>query len=153
MIASDKLTGHEDGFSTVRMLFWLAVIGAAGWLTVAVADVYYTAWKVQDVFDTVAQNMSGRSTEEIAERLPVLYDLQGLEAADLPQEYYDNLKISTVRHGIRIFSKYHVTIWLLGTPEDAVFGQDRAEADLESLDKYQDMARLEFDFSPSAETH
>jgi len=141
-------TGRSRGFSTLKALLWLAALGAAGWVTVAVAGTYYTAWKVQDIFDSVAQNMADRSPGKIREHLPVLYDLQGIRPGDLPREYYDNLEVTASSHGVRIASAYHVTLWLLGEPEGAA----TTGAVAEQLERLREMARLELDFSPAAET-
>ncbi len=144
-------TGNRArGFSTIKTLLWLAVFGAVGWVTIATAGAYYTAWKVQSIFDSVTQNMADRSMKEIREHMSSLYRLQGIMPGDLPQEYFDNLRISRIPHGLRITSTYHVTVWLLGEPEYAE--DDGSEAETGALDRLREMATLDFDFSPVAET-
>jgi len=138
------------GFSTIKTLLWLAVFAAAGWVTIAAAGAYYTAWKVQSIFDSVTQNMADRSMKEVREHMASMYGLQGIGPGDLPQEYFDNLRISRIPHGLRITSAYHVTVWLLGEPEYAE--ADAGEAETGTLDRLREMATLDFDFSPAAET-
>jgi len=143
---------HEPGFSTIKMLFWLAVIGAAGWVALAVGDVYYTERKVQQIFDGVARHMVAKSVSDIEAKMPEFYRLDDIQPGDLPQEYYDNLLISTLGSKVRISSEYHVTVWLIGPPEGVNPDADYDDADLKGLDRVRARFRMDFDFSPSSET-
>ncbi len=142
----------ERGFSTIKTMFWLAVIGAIGWVTVAATDVYYIEWKVQEIFDGVARNMADKTIDEIRAKLPDLYRLNDIRTGDLPNEYYDNLLITATGSRVQISSAYHVTVWLMGEPEDISVALGYSDQELTGADKLRAKARLDFDFSPSAVT-
>ena len=142
----------ERGFSTIKMIFWLAVIGAAGWVAVAVTNVYFIDWKVQEIFDGAAHNSGGRTVAEIQAKMPELYRLNSILPGDLPDEYYDNLLISVTDGKAYISSFYHVTVWLIGPPEDVNPDEEYDDADLRGLDKVRAKLRMDFDFAPSSST-
>ena len=142
----------ERGFSTIKMIFWLAVIGAAGWVAVAVTNVYYLEWKAQDVFDGITHNMSSKSVPEIQAKIPELYRLASIQHGDLPQEFYDNLLILATGSKVDISTFYHVTVWLIGPPEGVNPDEEYDDADLKGFDKVRAKLRMDFDFAPSSST-
>jgi len=143
---------YENGFSTIKIVIVLAIIGSAGWVAMAVGNVYYTERKLQQVFDGVAHHMVAKTVPEIKAKMTELYSLNTIQPGDLPQEYYDNLSISEEGPKIQLSSEYHVTVWLMGPPEGVNPDEEYDDADLRGLDRVRAKLRMDFDFSPSSET-
>jgi len=152
-----QLTGyvnmnHERGFSMIRVLFFLAILGGGVWYGWLLIPVYNANWKVQDVFESVARNMSDESQEAVAVRLPELLKIKYLYHDDVPQEFYDNITIKADGDRVEVSSYYHVTIWPLGPVEGVDPNKEYNASDLKGMDKIRDKFRLDYDFEPYAET-
>lgn len=142
----------EQGFSTIKLMLWLAVLACVVWVGYEVIPVYNANWKVQDAFDGVVRNMADANEADIRDRLPELYKIKYLEKSDVPQEFYDNLQIEADGNRVKISSRYHVTVWLYGPVQDVDPASEYSEADLKGMDKIRHKLRLDFDFEPYAET-
>lgn len=142
----------QKGFSVIKLLLFLAVLSAGTWAAYNIIPVYNTYWKVQDALNAVTRNLSGQSARVIRNRLPDIFHVKYIGSNDLPQEFYDNLKIRTDGGRIEISSAYHVTLWLLGPLENVDPDGDYTSGDLKGMDRLRDRARLAFDFKPHAET-
>lgn len=142
----------ERGFSKIKLLFWLLVIGVGVVVGFKIIPVYNANWKVQDAFDAIARNMSGSTEERIRNRLPELFKVKYLAHGDVPKEFYDNIVIKTDGNRVEISSEYHVTVWMLGPVESIDPDSDYDEADLKGMDKIRHKLRYDFDFEPYAET-
>lgn len=142
----------EQGFSTIKLMLWLVVLGFGVWGGYEVIPVYNTNWKVQDTFDGVVHNMANENEADIRKKLPDLYKIKYLSKGDVPQEYYDNLHIEADGNRVKISSSYHVTVWLLGPVQAVDPDSEYSEADLKGMDKIRHKLRLDFNFEPYAET-
>jgi len=142
----------EQGFSTIKILFWLIVIGVAVMVGYKIMPVYNAYWKVQDTFEAVARNMADSSEREIRKRLPELLKIKYLAKGDVPDEFYKNIVIKADGGRVEISSEYHVTVWLLGPVETVNPDSDYEESDLKGMDRLRHKARRDFDFEPYAET-
>jgi len=143
---------NEQGFSMIKIMFWLVVIGFGVVAGYKVIPVYNANWKVQDTFDGVVRNMADKSESDIRKRLPDLFHIKYLARGDVPKAFYDNIVISTDRGKVEISSEYSVTVWLLGPVEDVDPNSEYEESDLKGMDKLRHKARQDFYFEPYAET-
>ncbi len=142
----------ERGFSFIKLLFWLALLGGVVWYGWLLIPVYNANWKVQDAFEAVTRNMTDATEEEIRARLPELFRIKYLARGDLPEEFYDNIEIKAENGRVEISSYYHVTVWPLGPVESVDPESDYDPQSLKGLDRVRDRLRLDFDFEPHAET-
>lgn len=143
---------HQQGFSVIKMLFWLAILFAGVMYAYQVVPVYNAYWKVQDAFSGVVENMAGDSEIDIRKRLPDLFRVKYLKQDDLPREFYDNLEIKADGNRVEISSFYHVTVWFLG-PVTAVDPEsDYDPEELKGMDRVRNRLRQDFDFEPHAAT-
>lgn len=143
---------NERGFSTIKLLMLLAVIGGAVVVGYNVFPVYNTYWKVEESFESVTRNMSNQSVGEIRNRLPEIFDIKYLSRTDLPKEFYEHLEIEADGNRVQIKSSYHVTVWLLGPPVSVDPDSEYKASDVKGMDKLRLKTRLDFDFEPHAET-
>jgi len=143
---------NEHGFSVIKMLIMLALIGAVVITGYKIIPVYNTQWKVQDVFESVSRNMADKDEAAIRKRLPTLYKVKYLAQGDLPKEFYDNLVIRADGGQVEISSEYHVTVWILGPVEEVDADSEYEESDLKGMDKIRHKLRQDFDFEPYAKT-
>jgi len=143
---------HQEGFSVIKLLFFLAVLAAGTVAGYKIIPVYNTYWKVQDGLESVSRNLSNQSADNIRGRLPDIFHAKYIEFNDLPQEFYDNLQIEADGGRVEISSSYHVTVWLLGPVESVNPDAEYAAKDLKGMDKLRDRARIDYDFEPYAET-
>jgi len=141
---------QEKGFSMIKTMFWLAVIGAGVFYAYMIVPVYNAYWKVEDTFKGVAESMSDKSESEIRARLPDLFHIKYLAHNDVPQEFYDNIKIEADGTGVKISSYYHLTVWLIGPVEGVDPESDYDPKDLKGMDKLRDKLRKDFEFEPYA---
>ena len=143
---------HQQGFSVIKMLFWLAILFAGVMYAYQVVPVYNAYWKVQDAFSGVVENMAGDSEIDIRKRLPDLFRVKYLKQDDVPREFYDNLEIKADGNRVEISSFYHVTVWFLG-PVTAVDPEsDYDPEELKGMDRVRNRLRQDFDFEPHAAT-
>jgi hypothetical protein len=143
---------HEHGFSMIKLLFWLFVIGAGVMVGYKVIPVYNAQWKIQDTFEAVARNMADSSEREIRKRLPELLKIKYLARDDVPEEFYENIVIKADGRRVEISSEYGVTVWLLGPVEGVDPDSDYDESELKGMDRLRHKARQDFYFEPYAET-
>ncbi|MDT8375970.1 MAG: hypothetical protein RQ867_04430 [Mariprofundaceae bacterium] len=145
---------NEQGFSTIKLLFWGAVIGFGVMAGYKIIPVYNAQWKAQDAFEAIARNMADKDEIRIRKRLPDLFKMKYLARGDLPQEFYDNIVIRADGGQVEISSEYHVTVWLLGPVEDPDIDPDSdySEADLKGMDKIRHKLRQDYHFKPYAKT-
>lgn len=141
---------NEAGFSLIKMLLVLAILGGALRVGYLILPAYSVYWKVQDTFESLTRNLSNLSESAIRGRLPDALHVQGLLPSDLPQAFYDHLNIQADGTHLEISSDYHVAVWLLGKPERV----DRSvnKTDLQGVEKLQYRGRMVFHFHPYAKT-
>lgn len=143
---------HQQGFSVIKMLFWLAILFAGVMYAYQVVPVYNAYWKVQDAFSGVVENMSADSEIDIRKRLPDLFRVKYLKQDDLPREFYDNLEIKADGNRVEISSFYHVTVWFLGPVTAVDPASDYDPEELKGMDRVRNRLRQDFDFEPHAAT-
>jgi len=143
---------NEQGFSMIKLMFWLAVLAALVISGYKIIPVYNAQWKVQDTFEALSRNMASQDEDKIRRRLPEVLKIKYLARGDVPQEFYDNLVINADGSKVEILSEYHVTVWLLGPVEGVDPDSDYAEEDLKGMDKVRHKLRQDFDFKPYAKT-
>lgn len=143
---------NERGFSMVKVLFWLIIFSVSAWQGLQVLQIYQTSWKVQDVFDGIARNMSTASEADIHKRLPALLKIQFVSRDDLPDEFYRNLKMDADGNRVVIATNYRITLWPLGpveaVDEDGTYDPEQ----LSGKDYLRDKLRMDFEFEPYAKT-
>jgi len=143
---------NEQGFSMIKIMFWLVLIGAGVLVGYKIIPVYNAEWKIQDTFDSVARNMPDESEETIRKRLPDLFHIKYLARGDVPDQFYRNITIKADGGRVEIYSEYDVTVWLLGPVEGVDPDSDYEESELKGMDKLRHKARRDFHFEPYAET-
>jgi len=143
---------HEQGFSMIKIMFWLVLIGAGVLVGYKIIPVYNANWKIQDTFESVTRNMADETENAIRKRLPDLFHIKYLARGDVPKEFYDNIVIRADGGKVEISSEYAVTVWILGPVEDVDPDSEYEESDLKGMDKIRHKARQDFYFEPYAET-
>jgi len=143
---------NERGFSLIKFMLLLAVLAGGTWYGYNIIPVYNAEWKIQDAFDAISREMTDDSEQEIRQRLPDLFHIKYLAHDDVPQEFYDNIRIDTSGGQIKISSSYHVTVWLLGPVQSVDPDSDYDPSELKGMDRLRDKLRQDFDFEPYAET-
>ncbi len=143
---------HEQGFSTFKFLFWLALLGTIVWNGFLGFNAYYNNWKVEDVFTLLVENKASASEAEVRSQMQKLFGLKYISHKDFPEEFFDNLSIKTSGSIVEISSNYQVTLWPVGrveeTDEDGSYHPD----DLNGLDILRDKLRVDLEFEPYAIT-
>ncbi len=143
---------YQQGFSIFKMLILLMIIGSVTLVGYKIIPVYNAQWKIQDTFDGIVRNMAHGTEDQVRRRLPELFKIKYLAREDVPEEFYDNIAISTDGSRVVIASEYSVTVWLLGPVEEVDPRKEYDEADLKGMDKIRHKARYDFYFEPYAET-
>ena len=143
---------HEQGFSMIKIMFLLVLIGAGVLVGYKIIPVYNAYWKVQDTFDGVVVRMADESEDAIRKRLPQLFGIKYLASDDVPKSFYENLYIRANGGKVEISSEYDVTVWILGPVEGVDPDSAYEESELKGMDKIRHMARRDFYFEPYAET-
>lgn len=143
---------HEQGFSMIKMMIWLVLIGFGAMVSYKIIPVYNAHWKIQDTFESVARNMADDSEIKIRKRLPDLFHIKYLARGDVPKEFYDNIVINAEGGKVEIYSEYDVTVWILGPVEGVDPDSAYEESELKGMDKLRHKARQDFHFEPYAET-
>jgi len=140
----------EAGFSFVKLLFWLALIGFMTLNAAFVAQAYYTNAQVQKSFDHLSNKMPNATEPEIRAKMHEVFHVQYLDEDDLPDAFFDALEIHATGHGFEILSSYHVFIWPLGKVKTRdVFGEYDPK-DLTGLDNLRYKSRIDLLFEPYA---
>ncbi|MDX8407840.1 MAG: hypothetical protein R8L58_05595 [Mariprofundaceae bacterium] len=147
-----QMRQREQGFSVIKLMLFLGLLGGVVWYGWLLIPIYNAQWKVQDAFDAVSRNMANASEEEVYNRLPELFKIKYIYHNDLPEEFYENIKVKAEGGRIEVSSYYHVTIWPLGPVEDVDPESEYDAAELKGMDKIRDKLRLDFDFEPYAQT-
>lgn len=143
---------NERGFSMVKVLFWLIALFVLAWQGLEILQIHQANWKVQDAFDGIARNMSDASEADIRKKLPVLLKIQYVSADDLPEEFYENLRIEAGGGHVEISSAYRMTLWPLGPVQDVDEDGSYDPGRLSGRDYFRDKVRLDFEFEPYAAT-
>ncbi len=143
---------NQRGFSMFKMAVLLVILVGAGMVGFKMFPVYYTHYKVQKIFEATGKEMAEATELKIRSRLPILFKTQAIETDDVPQEFYDNLRINAGYGRIELSSKYHVIIWLMGPIESADPNSDYDPVELKGMDKIRDQARMDVEFEVHAKT-
>ncbi|RME86126.1 MAG: DUF4845 domain-containing protein, partial [Zetaproteobacteria bacterium] len=99
---------RERGIGLFKLLFWAAVLSVGVAYAAALIPPYYTYWKVQDMFEGIARNLSDLTAAEIERKIPELMDVKYISRSELPEEFWENLSIEADGERVRIKSHYHV---------------------------------------------
>ncbi len=135
-----------------KIFFWLGLLGVGIFVGGQVIPIYYNNLKIQNTFEGTILNLGSQDESNISKRIPDLLDVQGVDLKELPDEFFKNLIIHKEDGKLKISSKYHVVLWLLGEPLSVDPGADYSESDVAPMDKLRLRARMDFDFSPFAES-
>ena len=147
-----KLHQSQSGFSTVKLLFSMAILAAVVSVGYQLVGIYQTSWRVQDVFDNISRKMVGTSEADIREKLPTLFKIGYISHDDVPEEFYDNLLIKVTSQRVTISSSYTETLWPLGAVENLDEDGTYDPLQLTGLDILRDILRYDFYFELVAET-
>ncbi|MDX8404940.1 MAG: hypothetical protein R8K50_02165 [Mariprofundus sp.] len=140
----------EQGYSLIKVMIWLVILGAVSWHGMKFVKVYYVSWKVQSMFDGIVEKMADADVADVRVRIPDLLKINYIDKGDLPVAFYDELQIVDEGLGINISSQYSETIWLLG---DIIAVDENGDYDpdkLVGMDQWRDRARIVLNFSPHA---
>jgi len=141
---------RQQGYSLIKVLVWLVILGAVAWHGMKFLNVYYVNWKVQGMFDGIVENMADADVIDVRARLPRLLSLNYIADGDLPARFYVNLEIVSGDRGIEISSSYSETIWMLG-PVEAIDEHGEYDPDaLTGMDVWRDRAQVVLHFTPHA---
>jgi len=141
----------QQGFSKIKLLFWLALLGAIVWSSYMILPVYTTYWKVQDAISSIAKGMIGETETKIRRRLPEVFKIKYISHDDVPNEFYRNLVVEASPERVFIESEYSVTLWLIGPVQKVDPDEDYDEEELEGMDRLRAKGRIDFHFNPYAE--
>jgi len=145
------LRNSEQGFSVVKLLFWLAVLGFFIFNGFLVLHAYYTNWQVQHCFEGLVHNRAAQLGElEARDKLDELLSVQYLEKDDLPAGFYDHLQIKVSGDMVEVSSSYSVTIWPFGKVEHVDESGDYDPESLSGMDILRDKTRIDLLFEPYA---
>jgi len=144
--------GCQRGYSLIKVLVWLVILGAASWQGMKFVHYYYIDWKVQTVFDGIIKNHPEGADDVAAVRasLPRLFELNYIDDGDLPASFYVNLEIKDDGDGLEVSSFYSETVWLLGPVEAMDAHGDYDPHSLTGMDVWRDRARIVLHFTPHA---
>jgi hypothetical protein len=136
-----------------KWAFWLGLIAAGIFVGGQVIPVHYNNMKIQNVFEGVVSGLADKSEEDIRDRINELFRVQTVDMTILPKEFYENLTVTRENDKLQVFTDYHVTIWLLDRPRSVNPDGEYKASDAKGMDKLRLKARLDFDFSPFAESN
>ncbi len=142
----------ESGFSVIKVLFWLVILGALISTGFQLLQIHQTNWKVQDVFDNISRKMADSSEDAIRGKLPILFKVGYISHDDVPEEFYDNLLIRFSKGRVEISSSYMETLWPLGRVENVDEEGTYDPLELTGMDYLRDKTRQDFYFEPYAKT-
>jgi len=140
----------EQGFSIVKLLFWLALACFLAFNGALIFQANYTNWKVQDSFDGLVDGPSQQNSLAARFKLDELIRLQYLDKDDLPTEFYDKLKIKVTGDILEVSSSYSVTVWPFGKVEAVDKDGTYAPDELTGMDAIRDKTRIDLTFKPYA---
>jgi len=141
----------EQGFSVVKLLFWLAVLGFFIFNGFLVFHAYYTNGQVQHCFEGLVHNRTAHTGKlEARDKLDELFSVQYLEKDDLPAEFYDQLQIKVSGDMLEISSSYGVTVWPFGKVEHVDESGEYDPELLGGMDMLRDKTRIDLSFEPYA---
>jgi hypothetical protein len=143
---------NQSGSSTVKLLFWMAILAAFVSVGFQLVSFYKTSWSVQDVFDNISSKMAGTSEADVRKKLPELFRIGYIDRDDVPEEFYDNLLIKVTDRRVEISSYYTETLWPLGSVENRDEDGTYDPLELTGLDILRDKIRYDLYFEPFAET-
>ncbi|MDQ7002224.1 MAG: DUF4845 domain-containing protein [Ghiorsea sp.] len=135
-----------------KLLFWLGLIGGGVFFGGQVIPVYYNNYKVQNIFDGAAENLSTEMEGEIKRRIEELLKIETVDLQALPADFFDNLSITKEDGKLKIGTKYHIRLWLLDPPESVYSDKDYKESEVKPIDKLRLRAHMDFNFAPHAES-
>jgi hypothetical protein len=133
-----------------KLLFWFGIIAGGIIVGGQVIPVYYNNLKIENVFEGTSQNLKSQSEADVRNRINALLKIQSVDLKSLPPEFMANLKVENVDGNLQISSKYHIVLWLLGKPQSVNPDEVYKESEVKPLDKVRIRARMDFDFTPSA---
>lgn len=141
----------ECGFSVIKLLLWLSTLGFILFNGFLVLHAHYTNGQVQHCFEgLVHSDRAWEGEAEVRQKLDDLLSLQYLEKTDLPEEFYDELRIRVTAEMVDVSSSYMVTIWPFGRVEHVdELGEYDPDA-LNGLDLLRDRTRIDLLFEPHA---
>jgi hypothetical protein len=142
----------ESGFSVIKVLFWLVILGVLISNGFQLLQIHQTNWKVQDVFDNISRKMADSSEAVIRSKLPILFKVGYISHDDVPEEFYDNLLIRFSKGRVEISSSYMETLWPLGRVENVDEEGTYDPLELTGMDYLRDKTRQDFYFEPYAKT-
>ncbi|MDQ6976104.1 MAG: hypothetical protein Q9M22_06015 [Mariprofundaceae bacterium] len=145
-------TNKQRGFSMFKMAILLIILAGILIGLFKVFPVYYIHYKVQHIFEATSKEMADDDELKIRARLPILFQTQAMKRTDVPQEFYDNLRINAGYGRVELSSKYHVIVWLMGPVESADPNSDYDPVKLKGIDKMRHQARMDVDFEVYAKT-
>jgi len=150
MCATQLPASRQRGYSLLKVMLWLVILGAVSWQGMKFVSPYYVNWEIQSVFDGIVTHMEHADAAGVRARLPHLMSLNYIDERDLPAGFYDHLNIVNNGHGIEISSRYSKIIWMLG-PVEAVdkHGDDHPDS-LTGMDGWRNRARVVLHFAPHA---
>jgi len=152
-INKNRMVKNMKGFSVLRMMVWGIILGGGVLYVAAVLPIYNNYGKAQTTFDGIVKHSSDLSAQEIRQQLPDLLKIQYLQPEDLPQAFYNNLKITTDGNGsVKISSAYHVTAWFLGKPDQFHAAPNEAVTVANKWEHIRRQFKQEFDMKPHAES-
>jgi len=140
----------EAGFSVLKLLLWLAILGFVLLNGALIAQAYYNNSKVQDCFESLSSKMPAANASEVRVKMDALFHVQYIAADDLPETFYEALQINATGYGLEISSLYDITIWPFGKVEALDEFGEYSPADLSGLDILKHKARLDLSFEPYA---
>ena len=136
-----------------KILFWLGLVGSAVLVAAQSIPVYYNNVKVENTFQGIVQNLVQQSEADIRNKIQKLMMIQSVNLEGLPDAFFENLIIKKENGKLTLSSQYDVTVWVLGEPEymDADEIDEEGE-NISWVDRIKQLARIDFDFMPFAET-
>jgi len=141
----------EQGFSVVKLLFWLAILGFVVFNGFLVLHARYTNGQVQHCFEGLVHSQRAQAgVLEARDKLDELFDVQYLAKGDLPEEFYAQLRIKVTNGMVEVSSRYSVTIWPFGRVEHVDESGEYNPESLSGLDILRDKSRIDLVFEPYA---
>jgi len=136
----------------IKISFWVIALSITIVTSLQVFFVYYNNIKVEGAFEGAANNLSSLSTLEMKNRLPNLFIIAQVHLEDLPEEFFENLVVKKESDKFKLSSEYQVVVWVLGEPDMVNVDEVEEELNVSLIEKLRRIARIDFYFSPYAET-
>jgi len=135
-----------------KLMFWVALIATFVVVGGKTIPVYYNNIKIQNVFEGLVEGLPNANDTDIHSRLRQLFIMQSIKTKNLPEAFYENLKIYRDNGKLELSTNYHIVVWVLGRPTSVNPDEDYLEHDVKGLDKLRLKTRLDLNFSPAAIT-